>query len=60
MCGGVVWMTNVEMQERLPSKVDVYQPDIEATQPLFVKPREWKVLRRMGAPFVVQKEGNVK
>lgn len=46
------------VKERLPSKMDIYKPYLEATEPLFIKPREFKIYRRVGAPFVVQKAEN--
>ena len=36
-----------------------YKPYLEATEPLFAKPREIKILKRLGAPYVVQKSQNV-
>ena len=39
---------------------DYYKPYYAATEPMFIKPREFKILKRFGSPFVVQKEGNLK
>lgn len=47
-------------QERFPSKMDIYKPYLEATEPLFLKPREFKFMKRVGAPYVHQKEANLK
>ncbi len=44
----------------MPSRMEHYKPYMEATEPLFVKPRQFTVMKRVGAPYVVQKDGNVK
>ena len=38
---------------------DYMKPYLEATEPMFVKPREFKVLKRVGAPFVACKAQNL-
>lgn len=37
---------------------EYYKDYFAITEPLFVKPREFKMLRRVGAPYVVSKPQN--
>ncbi|KAK3057059.1 hypothetical protein LTR09_002097 [Extremus antarcticus] len=64
--GKISWIENWDMPpqkfltEFMPSRMEHYKPYMEATEPLFVKPRQFTVMKRVGAPYVVQKDGNVK
>ncbi|KAK5175339.1 uncharacterized protein LTR77_000477 [Saxophila tyrrhenica] len=64
--GKVSWIENWDgspkwfMTEFMPSRMEYYKPYLEATEPLFVKPREFSIKKRVGLPYVVQKEGNLK
>ena len=37
---------------------EYYKPYFEATEPMFVKPREFKILKRVGSPYVMGKPQN--
>ena len=40
--------------------MDIYKPYLDATEPLFVKPREASFYKRVGAPYVFQRPENLK
>lgn len=37
---------------------DYYKPYLAATEPMFTKPREFKILKRVGLPYVYHKPEN--
>jgi hypothetical protein len=39
---------------------EYYKEYFAITEPMFIKPREFKILRRMGLPFIMAKEANFK
>jgi hypothetical protein len=39
-------------------KKEYYEPYIRVTEPMFVKPRVIKVLKRLGAPYTTVKKEN--
>jgi hypothetical protein len=48
----------IREQENLPK--EYYKPYFEATEPMFVKPREFKILKRVGQPYIFSKPENLK
>ncbi|KAL4786805.1 glycoside hydrolase superfamily [Aspergillus varians] len=52
------WSASVEWLMGVQIKKDYYLPFFEATEPMFVKPREAKVVNRVGAPYVTVKKEN--
>lgn len=44
----------------MPQKMDLYKPFFEVTEPLAIKPKEYKIMKRVGAPYVLQKADNLK
>ncbi|KAK3709345.1 hypothetical protein LTR37_010906 [Vermiconidia calcicola] len=62
--GTISWIENWErspewlMTNQIPK--DYYKPYFAATEPLFVRPREFKMLKRVGAPYVVSKAENLR
>ncbi len=38
---------------------EYYKPYLETTMPMYVKEREFRISKRLGPEFVVQKAGNV-
>lgn len=43
----------------MPLLMPFFQPYNEAIEPLYLKPREMKILKRIGPPYMVQKERNL-
>ena len=39
---------------------EYYKPYLAETEPLFLKPRQFRILKRFGGSLVVQKETNLK
>ncbi|PYH87411.1 hypothetical protein BO71DRAFT_393521 [Aspergillus ellipticus CBS 707.79] len=60
--GTVSWVENWSATKEWFLGVQIVKPYyheyLAKTEPLFVKPREVKVLQRVGAPFVMVKRGN--
>ncbi|PPJ51832.1 hypothetical protein CBER1_09758 [Cercospora berteroae] len=48
------WFKDVQMQKAY------YKPYFEATMPMYIKDREWRILKRLGPRYIVQKEANLK
>ncbi|KAK0613995.1 hypothetical protein B0T14DRAFT_499363 [Immersiella caudata] len=44
-------------QEQIPK--DYYKPYFAATEPMFVKPREFKFVKRVGLPYLMSKDSGV-
>ncbi|EED12005.1 hypothetical protein TSTA_000770 [Talaromyces stipitatus ATCC 10500] len=60
--GRISWVENWSqskewlLQNQMPK--EYYHEYFAITEPMFIKPREFKVLRRVGAPFTMVKEKN--
>lgn len=39
---------------------DYYKPYLAATEAMFIKPREFKIMKRVGAPYVHSRPENTK
>ncbi|KAL4863012.1 hypothetical protein BDV12DRAFT_189970 [Aspergillus spectabilis] len=52
------WSASLEWLVEVQLKKEYYIPYLAITEPMFLKPREFKVLNRLGAPFTVVKKGN--
>jgi hypothetical protein len=39
---------------------EYYKPYFAVTEPMFVKPREFKILKRVGPPYIVSRPENLK
>jgi hypothetical protein len=39
---------------------EYYKPYLAATEPMFIKPREFKILKRVGAPYIHYRPENMK
>ena len=51
-------MTSCSLQVQMQK--DYYKPYFEATMPMYIKDREFRILKRLGPRYVVQKEANLK
>ncbi|KAI5361661.1 Putative antibiotic biosynthesis monooxygenase domain-containing protein [Septoria linicola] len=47
------WLFDVQLQK------EYYKPYFAATLPMYVKEREFRILKRLGPEFLVQKSGNL-
>ncbi|KAL2837103.1 hypothetical protein BJY01DRAFT_251619 [Aspergillus pseudoustus] len=52
------WSQSVEWLTQVQFKKDYYAPYIAVTEPMFVKPRAIKIVKRVGAPYITVKKEN--
>ncbi|KAL3473228.1 hypothetical protein BJX99DRAFT_201395 [Aspergillus californicus] len=52
------WSQSLEWLMGVQVRKSYYKEYLELTEPMFIKPREVKVLNRVGAPFVMFKKEN--
>jgi len=54
------WSTSPEWFMTNQATKEYYKEYFKVTEPMYVKPRETKIMKRMGSPYLVAKEGNWK
>ncbi|KAL4876535.1 hypothetical protein BJY04DRAFT_199852 [Aspergillus karnatakaensis] len=52
------WTESLEWFMEVQVNRDYYAPYLAVTEPMFLKPREFKILHRVGAPYSVVKKTN--
>ncbi|KAL1839911.1 hypothetical protein VTJ49DRAFT_999 [Mycothermus thermophilus] len=52
------WNATVEWLMNVQIKKEYYKENFEKTEPMFVKPREVRILQPLGPPYDVTKDGN--
>ena len=53
---GIIHVQSANFDDKKQATKDYYKEYFAVTEPMFVKPREFKILNRLGAPYYMAKD----